>query len=85
MAERDFQVYGLGQGCMDYIGKVAAYPAPDTTGCGDVFHAGFIYGLLKGWGVEKCLDFAAWAGAMVSLELGGRAGIPTVEDYGLRE
>jgi sulfofructose kinase len=30
MAEREFQVYGLGQGCMDYIGKVAAYPAPDT-------------------------------------------------------
>jgi len=62
-----------------------AYPvgAVDTTGCGDVFHAGFIYGLLKGWGVEKCLDFAAWAGAMVSLELGGRAGIPIAEDYGL--
>ena len=30
MAGRDFQVYGLGQGCMDYIGKVAAYPVPDT-------------------------------------------------------
>jgi sulfofructose kinase len=62
-----------------------AYPAAavDTTGCGDVFHAGFIYGLLKGWEVEKCLDFAAWAGAKVSLELGGRAGIPVAEDYGL--
>jgi sulfofructose kinase len=64
----------------------SAYPvaAVDTTGCGDVFHAGFICGLLKGWGIEKSLDFAAWAGAMVSLELGGRAGIPLAEDYGLR-
>jgi ribokinase len=63
-----------------------AYPvaAVDTTGCGDVFHAGFIYGWLKGWGVEKCLDFAAWAGAMASLELGGRTGIPIAEDYALR-
>ncbi len=34
MAARDFQVYGLGQGCMDYLGKVATYPAPDTTGQG---------------------------------------------------
>lgn len=71
-----------------YKGRVIerpAYPveAVDTTGCGDVFHAGFIYGLLKGWGVEKSLDFAAWAGAMASLELGGRAGIPLAEDYGL--
>ena len=50
--------------------------AVDTTGCGDVFHAGFTYGLIKGWQVDKCLDFAAWAAAKVSLELGGRAGIP---------
>jgi ribokinase len=60
-----------------------AYPveAIDTTGCGDVFHAGFIYGLLENWSVDKCFDFAAWAGAMVSLKLGGRAGIPTLEDW----
>ena len=52
--------------------------AVDTTGCGDVFHAGFTYGLIKGWQVDKCLDFAAWAAAKVSLELGGRAGIPPI-------
>lgn len=27
-------------------------------------------------------DSAAWTGAMVSLKLGGRAGIPLVEEYG---
>jgi sulfofructose kinase len=52
--------------------------AVDTTGCGDVFHAGFTYGLIKNWQVDKCLDFAAWAAAKVSLELGGRAGIPPI-------
>ena len=56
----------------------AAYPvnAVDTTGCGDVFHAGFIYGLVNGWTMENSLDLGAWTAAQVSLQLGGRAGIP---------
>ena len=53
----------------------------DTTGCGDVFHAGFIYGHMKGWKPEKSLDFAAWAAAMVAGETGGRKGIPKAENY----
>lgn len=59
-----------------------AYPvqAVDATGCGDVFHAGFIYGLLQKWEGEKSLDFAAWAAAMVSRRLGGRAGIPSAAE-----
>jgi sulfofructose kinase len=52
----------------------------DTTGCGDVFHAGMTYGVVHGWGIEKSLDFAAWAAAMVSTRLGGRDGIPTRDD-----
>jgi sulfofructose kinase len=61
------------------IVRKSAYPvdAIDTTGCGDVFHAGFIYGLLRKWDFEKCLDFAAWAAAMVATKMGGRTGIPT--------
>lgn len=55
-----------------------AYPVDtvDTTGCGDVFHAGFIYGLLHQWPVRQSLDFASWAAAQVSRTMGGRAGIP---------
>jgi ribokinase len=56
--------------------------AVDTTGCGDVFHAGFVYGLLKRWNVEKSLDFGAWAAAQVSRHLGGRTGIPSIEEIG---
>lgn len=51
--------------------------AVDTTGCGDVFHAGYTYGLLQDWPVEERLDFAAWAASRVSLKMGGREGIPT--------
>lgn len=60
-----------------------AYPvaAVDTTGCGDIFHAGFIYGVLSGWPLEHSLDFAAWSAAQAALSLGGRTGIPKVEDW----
>lgn len=60
-----------------------AYPVAvaDTTGCGDIFHAGFIYGVLSGWRLEGSLDFAAWSAAQTALALGGRAGIPAVEDW----
>lgn len=64
-----------------------SYPvhAIDTTGCGDVFHAGFIYGLLKNKGIEECLDLGAWAAAQVSTCLGGREGIPLLRDLERRE
>ena len=90
LAELGPKIVGVTLGPKGYIaldrGRIIerpAYPveAVDTTGCGDVFHAGFIYGLLKNWNIDKCFDFAAWAGAMVSLKLGGRAGIPTLEDW----
>lgn len=50
----------------------------DTTGAGDVFHGGFIYGLLQNWEVEKILKFANAAAALKCLDLGGRRGIPTL-------
>ena len=53
----------------------------DTTGCGDLFHAGITLGALKGWDLEKTLDFSAWAAAEVSKKLGGRAGIPSIAQY----
>ena len=60
-----------------------AYPvaAMDTTGCGDIFHAGFIYGILSRWPLESSLDYAAWPAAQAALALGGRAGIPAAEDW----
>lgn len=57
-----------------------AYPAKavDTTGCGDVFHAGMTYGVVNGWSAEQSLDLGAWAAAEVSSEIGGRRGIPAL-------
>jgi sulfofructose kinase len=55
--------------------------ATDTTGCGDVFHGGFIYGLLQGWKADRSLAYASWAAAMASRRLGGREGIPPAGEY----
>jgi sulfofructose kinase len=51
--------------------------AVDSTGAGDVFHAGCIYGILQQWPVSDTLRFAAAAAALKCEKLGGRPGIPT--------
>ncbi len=51
----------------------------DTTGAGDIFHAGFIYGLLQGWALERQLDFACAAAALNCMASGARGGIQSVE------
>jgi sulfofructose kinase len=53
-------------------------PVVDTTGAGDIFHAGFIYGLLQGWPLERQLDFACAAAALNCMASGARGGIQTV-------
>jgi sulfofructose kinase len=59
----------------------AAYSVPvvDTTGAGDIFHAGFIYGLLQNWPLDRQLDFACAAAALNCMAAGARGGIQTLE------
>ena len=54
--------------------------AVDTTGAGDVFHAGFIYGLIQNWEIVEILKFANAVAALKCRDLGGRRGIPTLEE-----
>jgi sulfofructose kinase len=52
----------------------------DTTGAGDVFHGGYIYGLVQGWELPKILEFASAVAAIKCTRLGGRRGIPELEE-----
>ena len=51
----------------------------DTTGAGDVFHGGYIYGLLQSWDIQRVVKFASAFAALKCTKLGGRAGIPTLD------
>ena len=52
----------------------------DTTGAGDVFHGAFIFGMVQDWPFEKAATFASAVAAMKCRKLGGRLGIPTLQE-----
>ncbi len=54
--------------------------AVDTTGAGDVFHAGLCYGVLRDWPVQKTLDFSNALAALCCRSVGGRTGIPRLQE-----
>jgi sugar/nucleoside kinase (ribokinase family) len=49
----------------------------DTTGAGDVFHAGFAFGLLQGWGRPRVLRAAHAAAALSCRAVGAQGGLPS--------
>jgi len=52
----------------------------DTVGAGDSFDAGFIYGYLKHWGLEKSLQLACTCGALSTQAQGGTTAQPTFDE-----
>jgi sugar/nucleoside kinase (ribokinase family) len=52
----------------------------DTTGASEVFRGAFIYGLLRGWGLERCLPLANAAAGLNCRHLGGLGGIAPLSE-----
>ena len=50
----------------------------DTTGAGDLFHAGFAYGVLSDWGLQHILEFGCAAAGLNCQAHGARGGIAPV-------
>jgi sulfofructose kinase len=57
-----------------------AVRAIDTTGAGDIFHAGFIYGLLQRWSFEVILEFSNAAAALNCTASGARGRIANLAE-----
>jgi sugar/nucleoside kinase (ribokinase family) len=59
------------------------FPAPvivDTTGAGDMFRAGMLFGLSQNWPISDCLRFASAAGCLKCRSLGATSDVPTVAE-----
>ena len=52
----------------------------DTSGAGDAFHGGFIYGLLEAYSVEETFRFANAVAALKCRKLGARTALPMIEE-----
>jgi sugar/nucleoside kinase (ribokinase family) len=74
------------EGCSGLVGNdtfhIPAYAveAIDTTGCGDVFHGAYALMIARGEPIVQSARFASAAAALSARQLGGRSGIPEVEE-----
>ncbi len=52
----------------------------DTTGAGDAFNAGFIYGFLRNKNIEECGKMGNYVASMCIQKFGAREGLPRVSE-----
>jgi sugar/nucleoside kinase (ribokinase family) len=73
-------IHALDRGGQIFRVQPPAVEAVDATGAGDAFRAGLIYGRLQGWPLARCVCFAAAAGALKVMRVGGASDIPTPDE-----
>jgi sugar/nucleoside kinase (ribokinase family) len=87
-ARYGYEIVGMTKGpegamiyCEGQFIELPAYEVPggcrDTTGAGDAFHSGFLYGLLSGADVDQSLKLANGVAALKCRELGARNALPS--------
>ncbi|MGC1105943.1 MAG: carbohydrate kinase family protein [Candidatus Acidiferrales bacterium] len=73
-------------GCLAWDGARFHYcrgyqvAAVDTTGAGDIFHAGIVYGISKNWNLDVILQFSCAAAALNCTARGARGGIKSLPE-----
>lgn len=72
---------GIAQHAQETV-RAASIPVKvvDTTGAGDSFDAGFIYGYLNNWTPTKSLQLASICGSLSTRGIGGTTAQPTLEE-----
>ncbi|MDO4323519.1 MAG: PfkB family carbohydrate kinase [Lachnospiraceae bacterium] len=71
------------KGCIvlqnNQLWQYPCYPVSvvDTTGAGDAFHGAFLFGTLRGYGLDKNIRFSSAVAAHSCTAIGGREGLPT--------
>jgi sugar/nucleoside kinase (ribokinase family) len=70
--------------CEGQFIEAPAYEVPggcrDTTGAGDAFHAGFLYGLLRGEEIDTSMRLANATAALKCRDLGARTALPNAAE-----
>lgn len=66
----------------DNVRHFPGYPSivRDTTGAGDSFNAGFLYGFLRNWKIDDCMKLGNAVGALSVQRSGGSESCPTLEE-----
>ena len=64
------------------VSAVRADAVVDPTGCGDAYRAGLLYGMVRGWGWERCARLASVMGSIKIAHRGGQNHSPTREEIG---
>ena len=66
----------------DEVARAAALPVQvvDTVGAGDSFNAGFLYGFLNNWSLERTLALAVACGSLSTRLAGGTHAQPTLDE-----
>ena len=54
--------------------------AKDTTGCGDIFHGAFVYGLINRFDIEKTIAIANIAAGLSATKISSRASVPSLSE-----
>ncbi|GGC75326.1 2-dehydro-3-deoxygluconokinase [Thalassobacillus devorans] len=76
----DSGAFGYVDGSSLEVPAIQPKKVVDTVGAGDGFDAGFIYGYLQGWSLEKIIRFANTIGSMVVSVEGDNEGLPLLDE-----